>query len=58
MNIELAADWESGDPVEIEPEKIGDWAWYSINEMPEPAFIFSLQGIESLQTGKNYFDVY
>ena len=57
VNIELIADWESGEPQILEPEKIGDWAWYSPDEMPTPAFIFSLHGIESLKTGRNYFDV-
>ncbi len=57
VNVEFTADWESGDPQVMEPEKIGEWNWYAIDAMPEPAFIFSLQGIESLKTGRNYFDI-
>ena len=56
VNIELAADWESGEPQELEPEKIGDWQWYDVDKMPEPAFVFSLQAIETLKTGRNFFD--
>ena len=57
VNVEFTADWESGEPQTLEPEKIGEWNWYSVDTMPEPAFIFSLQGIESFKTGRNYFDI-
>lgn len=57
VNIELTADWESGEPMTLEPEKMGEWAWYNVDEMPEPMFTFSRQGIESLKTGRNYFDI-
>jgi 8-oxo-dGTP diphosphatase len=56
INVEFVADWESGEPQTFANEKIGDWKWYGIDELPTPMFLFSEQGIESLKTNKNYFD--
>lgn len=39
VTLHFAADWLSGDPSDTEPEKIGDWGWYSWNELPDPMFL-------------------
>ncbi len=51
------ADWESGEPRTLEPEKLGDWQWYSLDDLPEPIFEFSKLAIESYKTGKHFFDI-
>lgn len=56
VNIELLADWESGEPRNIEGEKIGDWQWYDMDNLPDPIFEFSHQAILTHRTGRNYFD--
>ncbi len=55
-NIFLA-EWESGDPQILEPDKIADWQWYSLDNLPKPIFEFSRLAIESYKTGKNFFDI-
>lgn len=57
VNIQLIADWESGEPQDLEPEKVNEWQWFPIDEIPGQKFIFSEQGIESIKTGRNYFDI-
>lgn len=37
LTLHFAADWVSGEPVE-EPGGMGDWGWYSWDELPEPLF--------------------
>ena len=57
VNIELSADWVSGEPQTFPDEKIGDWAWYDIDNLPTPIFPPTQQGIQSYKTGKiNYYD--
>ncbi|MBP9715336.1 MAG: NUDIX domain-containing protein [Candidatus Pacebacteria bacterium] len=56
VSIGLIADWESGEPQVLEKDKIGDWAWYDIDDLPKPLFGSVSQYRESYKTGKNYFD--
>ena len=56
INVEFTADWESGEPQTLEPDKITDWQWCSIDAIPKPLFDFSQQGVESYKTGRNFFD--
>lgn len=56
VDIGLVADWKSGDPKIMEPEKIEGWEWYDINELPQPLFSTIPSYIEAYRTGKNYWD--
>ncbi|MBI5126178.1 MAG: NUDIX domain-containing protein [Candidatus Taylorbacteria bacterium] len=56
VDIGLIADWKSGEPEIMEPEKIEEWNWYDINELPEPLFSSIPSYIEAYKTGKNYWD--
>ena len=38
VDIGLTADWKSGEPKVMEPEKLESWNWYDINNLPEPLF--------------------
>ena len=38
VNIGFVADWESGEPQTLEPEKAEPWAWYDLDELPSPLF--------------------
>lgn len=55
-DIGLIADWESGEPKVMEPEKCEGWAWYDIDNLPKPLFATLPSYIEAYKTGKNYFD--
>lgn len=56
VHIGLIADWASGEPEILEPEKCESWSWYAINKLPEPLFEPCRISIDSYKTGKNYYD--
>lgn len=56
VEIAFATEWRSGEPKTLEPDKIGDWQWYSLNDLPQPHFSLLENYIEAYKTGKNYFD--
>ena len=57
VDLGLIADWESGEPKAKEPEKCEGWAWYDMNNLPQPLFATIPTFIEAHKTGKNYFDL-
>ena len=56
VHIGLAADWESGEPQVLEPEKNESWGWYDLDNLPQPLFAMCTMQIEGFKTGKNYYD--
>lgn len=56
VDIGLAADWESGEPQVMEPEKCEGWAWYALDALPEPLFGTLPTYFEAVKTGKNFWD--
>ncbi len=55
--IGFAADWESGEPQVLEPDRCEGWQWFDLNNLPGNLFEMSKLIIDSYQTGKNYFDL-
>lgn len=53
ITLAFVADWKSGEPATVEPDKIGDWEWFAWNSLPEPLFIpfanFVALGINPLE---------
>jgi len=35
VHIGLIADWASGEPQTLEPEKATEWKWYDLNKLPK-----------------------
>lgn len=56
VDIGLIADWESGEPKLLEPEKGEDWDWYDMENLPEPLFFTIPSYVEAYKTGKNFWD--
>lgn len=56
VHIELLADWKSGEPQVLEPEKKENWEWYELDNLPEPMFITETLAVEALKTRQNYWD--
>jgi len=54
--IVFIADWESGEPKSFENEKIGDWNWCDLDNLPSPLFYPTKVIIDSYKTGKNFYD--
>lgn len=57
VHITLYADWISGEPKNLEPDKSEGWGWYEIEDLPKPLFEMCQLSFESYKTGRNYFDL-
>lgn len=55
VHIGVVADWESGEPKILEPEKAEDWQWYDLDNLPEPLFEFCKLSFDALKTGRKYY---
>lgn len=55
-HIGLVADWKSGEPRVLEPEKLESWGWYDFDDLPQPLFETCRMSMDSLKTGRNYYD--
>lgn len=53
LHIGVIAEWASGEPTAMEPEKCEAWGWYPLDALPSPMFIPCANGIEAYRTGKN-----
>lgn len=56
-HIGLVAEWESGDPQNLEPEKCNGWNWYDLDSLPSPILLTNRLLLHSYKTGKNYYDI-
>lgn len=56
-HIGLVADWKSGEPQVLEPDKYESWSWYDTDNLPQPLFEMCRLSVQSYKTGKNYFDI-
>ncbi|MBU1031986.1 NUDIX domain-containing protein [Patescibacteria group bacterium] len=56
VDIGLTAEWKSGTPKVLEPEKAESWNWYSLDKLPKPLFQTTRSYLQALKTGKNFFD--
>ena len=54
--VGLSADWESGEPKIMEPEKCDGLGWYSLDDLPSPLFYPTEIVLDSYKTGKNFYD--
>ena len=56
VDIGLIADWKSGEPKAMEPEKLESWNWYEIKDVPGPLFGMIPKYLEAYNGGKKYYD--
>ena len=56
VDIGMIADWKSGEPQLLEPEKVEKWEWRDLQDLPEPLFAAEPYYLQALETGKNFFD--
>lgn len=56
VDIGMIADWKSGEPKIMEPDKVECWEWRALDDLPEPLFFAEQFYLETLKTGKHFFD--
>jgi len=54
VNICYCADWESGEPINGEPNKHEEWEWYPLDKLPQPPFAPCLKMVEAYKRGGYY----
>ena len=55
-DIALMADWVSGEPQVLEPEKCEGWEWHDPQDLPESLFDTLPSYLDALKTGRNFYD--
>ncbi len=56
-HIGLMADWKSGEPKVLEPDRNESWGWYGLDNLPQPLFEPCELSFQCHKTGKSYLDV-
>lgn len=56
VDVAFAADWVSGEPQVLEPDKIDGWAWYPLDALPSPLFGTIPTALEALKSGRTFWD--
>ena len=52
----FTAELLSGEPKVMEPDKLVNWEWYDLNELPEPLFIPTKIMIDAYKNKINFLD--
>lgn len=56
VQISFLADWKSGEPRVLEPEKCESWGWYDPKKLPKPTFKMSEIATQAYLEKFNYLD--
>ena len=55
VHIGMVADWASGIPKTLEPEKAEKWEWFELDKLPSPMFEMCKIAFEAYKTGEVYY---
>lgn len=57
VHIGVTAEWASGEPQIMEPEKSDEWKWYDLNDLPpeEELFEFCKPAFDAHKNGRVYY---
>ncbi len=56
VDIGLVADWKSGEPKVMEPEKLESWGWYDLHNLPSPLFAMLPKYVDAYKNDRKYYD--
>ena len=52
----FVADWKSGEPKVLEPDRVESWDWYDTDHLPQPLFKTIGMIVEAMKTGRAFWD--
>lgn len=55
VDIAMTAEWESGEPRVMEPEKCSGWGWYAMDDLPSPLFKSIPSTLDAYRSGQVYY---
>ena len=53
----MIAEWNSGEPKVLEPDKCEGWNWYSLDQLPKPLFKTTETYLDAYYSGKHFYDL-
>lgn len=56
VDIGVIADWKSGEPRVMEPDKRESWEWHDLESLPIPLFGVTPDYFDALRSGRVYFN--
>lgn len=56
VDVGLVAEWESGEPKIMEPDRMEGWHWRDMDDLPQPLFYTLPSYFEAYKNGKNFWD--
>lgn len=56
VDLGFVADWKSGEPKVMEPDRCEGWGWHDVDNLPQPVFDTVPSYIEAHKTGRNFWD--
>ena len=56
VHIGLVAEWLSGEPEILEPQKCESWSWYDLSAPPSPLFYACALALDCYKNGNQYLD--
>jgi 8-oxo-dGTP diphosphatase len=57
VTIGFTADWASGEPQVLEPDKCVDWDWYELDKVPQPVFMATQVMLDAYRNRTNFKDI-
>ena len=51
VHIGVIADWKSGEPQVLEPDKATECGWFDLDNLPTPMMVMAQQGIDKYRAG-------
>ncbi|MCK9344505.1 MAG: NUDIX domain-containing protein [Candidatus Pacebacteria bacterium] len=56
VHIGLVAEWASGEPVTLEPDKAEEWEWFELDNLPDaPTFEFCKLAFDAYKNNRAYY---
>lgn len=56
VDVTFTADWASGEPKQMEPDKSEEWQWYDLDHLPAVLFQGEDSSLDAMKTGRNFYD--